>query len=77
MELTEISSEGGLPMDQILNSVLGQMLKEVFVKQNLKNMIQQFMNTPSPVQQYLAPFKGFFNAAPKPEEMESSGGQPA
>jgi hypothetical protein len=70
MELTEISSEGGLPMDQILNSVLGQMLKEVFIKENLKNMIQEFMNAPSPVQQYLAPFKGFFNAAPSREEKE-------
>lgn len=64
MELTEISSEGGLPMDQILNSVLGEMLKQVFIKENLKNMMQEFMNTPSPVQQYLEPFKGFFNATP-------------
>jgi uncharacterized protein involved in outer membrane biogenesis len=65
MELTEISSEGGLPMDQILNSVLGETLKQVFMKQNLKNMMLEFMNTPSPVQQYLAPFKGFFNAVPQ------------
>ncbi|MBS0603953.1 MAG: hypothetical protein JSS60_02830 [Verrucomicrobia bacterium] len=65
MELNEISSEGGLPMDQVLNSVLGEMLKQVFIKENLKNMMQEFMNTPSPVQQYLAPFKGFFNAVPQ------------
>jgi hypothetical protein len=65
MELTEISSEGGLPTDQILNSVLGEMLKQVFLKENLKNMMQEFMNAPSPVQQYLAPFKGFFNTLPQ------------
>ncbi len=68
MELTEISSEGGVPMDQILNSVLGEMLKQVFIKENLKNMIQDFMNTPSPVQQYLQPFKGFFNRATLEEQ---------
>ncbi len=65
IELTEISSEGGLPMDQILNSVLGEMLKQVFIKENVKNMMQELMNTPSPVQQYLKPFKGLFNAAPQ------------
>ncbi len=68
MELTEVSSEGGLPMDQILNSVLGEMLKQVFIKENLKNMIQEFLNTPSPIQQYIQPFKGFFNMAPAREE---------
>jgi uncharacterized protein involved in outer membrane biogenesis len=60
IELTEISSEGGLPMDQIMNSILGEMLKQIFIKENLKNMLQDFMNQPSPVQQYLAPFKGLF-----------------
>ncbi len=65
MELTEISSEGGFPMDQVMNSVLGEMLKQVFIKENLKNMMQDLMNTPSPVQQYLAPFKGLFNVLPQ------------
>jgi hypothetical protein len=73
MELTEISSEGGLPMDQILNSVLGQMLKQVFIQQNLKNMMQGLMNTPSPVQQYLAPFKGLFNAVPQEPDEDAIG----
>ena len=64
MELNEISSEGGLPMDQITNSVLGEMLKQVFIKENLKNMLQELMNQPgSPIQQYLQPFKGLFGEA--------------
>jgi uncharacterized protein involved in outer membrane biogenesis len=63
IELTEISSEGGLPMDQIMNSVLGEMLKQVFLKENLKNMLQDLLNQPSPIQQYLAPFKGLFGEA--------------
>jgi hypothetical protein len=61
IELTNVSSEGGLPMDQVMNSVLGQMLKSVFEKQNLKNMMQNFMDQPG-VNKYLQPFKGLFNA---------------
>ncbi len=68
MELTEISSEGGLPMDQITNSVLGEMLKQVFIKENLKNMLQELMNQPAnPVQQFLSPFKGLFGEVGEPE----------
>jgi uncharacterized protein involved in outer membrane biogenesis len=63
VELTEISSEGGLPMDQVMNSVLGEMLKQVFIKENLKNMLQELMNQPGPIQQYLSPFKGLFGEA--------------
>ena len=64
MELTNISSEGGLPLDQIMNSVLGQMLKSVFEKENLKNMLQDLLNQKSPWQKYVEPFKGLFNALP-------------
>ena len=64
IELTEVSSEGGFPMDQILNSVLGEMLKQVFIKQNLNNMIKSLIDTPSPIQKYVEPFKGFFNVVP-------------
>jgi uncharacterized protein involved in outer membrane biogenesis len=63
MELTEISSEGGFPIDQITNSVLGEMLKQVFIKENLKNMLQELMNQPGPIQQYLSPFKSLFGEA--------------
>jgi uncharacterized protein involved in outer membrane biogenesis len=69
IELTEVSSEGGLS-DQLVNSVLGEMLKQVFIKENLKNMMQDFMNVPGPAQQYLAPFKGFFNALPQELDQE-------
>lgn len=73
MELTEVSSEGGLPTDQILNSVLGEMLKQVFIKENLKNMMQDLLNTPSPIQQYIAPFKGLFNAVPEEVDRDAMG----
>lgn len=60
MELTEISSQGGLPMDQIMHSVLGNMLKEVFIKENLKNMLQELINPNSPANQLLNPWKRLF-----------------
>jgi hypothetical protein len=65
IELTEISSQGGLPLDQIMNSVLGEMLKQVFLKENLKNMMQNLLENENPIQKYLSPFKGLFNAAPQ------------
>ncbi len=62
MELTNITSEGGIPSDQIMNSVLGEMLKQVFLKQNLKNMFQELLQQPqNPVRNYLSPFQKMFN----------------
>lgn len=62
IELTDISSEGEFPTDQLMNSVLGQMLKAVFIKQNLKNMLDNVLNTPgSSWNRVIKPFKGFFN----------------
>lgn len=59
MELVNISSEGGLPMDQLMNSVLGEMLKEVFIKQNLNNMFQELIKPDGPLKDYINPFKLF------------------
>lgn len=59
--LTNISSEEGLPMDQIMHSVLGQMLKSVFIKENLKDALNEFLEEPdSTVDKLLTPFKGLF-----------------
>ncbi len=74
MELTNISSEGGVPMDQIMKSVLGEMLKQVFIKQNLKNMLQELLQQQTPIKDYLAPFQGLFNARPLPiDQLEEKG----
>ena len=60
IELYDISSQGGLPMDQIMNSILGQMLRSVFERQNLKNMLQNLIESPpNTIQKYLNPFKLF------------------
>lgn len=62
IELNNISSEGGLPVDQLMNSVLGEMLKSVFEKQNLKNMLQNLLQQPgNKIQKFLEPFQGLLN----------------
>ncbi|NGX48412.1 MAG: hypothetical protein K1000chlam3_01805, partial [Chlamydiae bacterium] len=63
IELTNISTEGGLPMDQLASSILGQMLKQVFIQQNVNNMLKGILKTPSnAIDTFLKPFKGIFNA---------------
>ena len=60
--LTDITSEGGLPMDQLMNTVLGQMLKSVFQKQNLQNMLKGLLDSPEKaIDTFMKPFKGIFN----------------
>ena len=53
MELNNISSAGGFPVDQLMNSVLGQMLKQVFIRQNLKDMLQELLKGNTPLNQYI------------------------
>lgn len=61
MELTDIRSDKGLPTEQIMKSVLGQTLKSIFVKENLNNMIDQFLQSPSgTLQNMLSPLQKLF-----------------
>lgn len=67
LEFTDISSEGGFPTDQIMNSVLGQTLKSIFVKENLQNMLNDLLDpSKNPVESLLKPFKGLFNTNEEP-----------
>ena len=70
IELTDIGSEGGSVLDQIMNSALGEMLKGVFIKQNLKNVLDQVFQPGSNLQDVLKPLKGLFNALPQKEPIE-------
>lgn len=68
--LVNISSKGGNLTDQLMNSALGQMLKEIFVKENLKNMLDNLLEpvkVPG-VDKALKPLKGLFNSVDKKEE---------
>ena len=55
--LKNISSEEGFPIDQLMNSVLGQMLKEVFIRQNLQNMLDTLLDQQSQLNDYIRPFR--------------------
>ena len=56
-EFTDITSQGGFPIDQITNSVLGKMLMSLFVRENIKNMYKQFLNPKNVLKSLISPFK--------------------
>lgn len=65
IELTNISTEGGLPIDQLTSSILGQMLKQAFMQYHLNNMIQGLIESPGKaLELFIKPFQGIFNMAP-------------
>ncbi len=62
IELKNISSKGGNVGDQLLNSALGQAVKQIFVEENLKDVLDRLMKIPgNPVKEYLGPLKNFFS----------------
>jgi uncharacterized protein involved in outer membrane biogenesis len=62
IELTNINSEDGVPSDQIMRSVLGQMLQSVFTQENLKNMLKGVLQEPeNPWNSLIKPFEGLFS----------------
>lgn len=66
IELHNISTEGGIPTDQLMGTILAQMIKEVFIQQNMGNLLQEVIQSPGgAVDSLLQPFKGLFNAAPQ------------
>ncbi len=67
IELTNINTEGSFPTKQLMGTILGQMLKEVFIQQNLDNMIKGLLNPGKAVDKILKPFEGIFNTLPKGE----------
>jgi uncharacterized protein involved in outer membrane biogenesis len=72
IELKNISSEGGNVMDQIMNSALGEMLKEVFMEQNLKEFMDKIFQPGgnNPIPDAIKQFRGFFNASYEAKEPE-------
>lgn len=58
MEFYNVGSEGGFPTDQLLHSILGKMLKSVFEKENLKNMLNELLKNPQKsLDTLIKPFK--------------------
>ncbi len=60
IKLENVSSEGGDLSEQLMRTALGQMIKEVFVQENLKEMFDKIFKFPennTPFQDMLGPFK--------------------
>lgn len=72
---TNVTSEGGIPSDQITKIILKETLKSIFSKENLENMVENFIQNPNGgVQNVLEPFKGLLNQyLDEIEPMESHG----
>lgn len=70
IELKNISSKGGNVGDQILNSALGQAVKQIFIEENLKDILDQLMQSPAgdQLKNYLGPLKNIFNVVDKETE---------
>lgn len=68
MILTDISSEDGIPLDQITKSILGNLLLEVFKAHNINNMIMDIFNPKKTIKKIISPFKKLnpFQSSPKP-----------
>jgi uncharacterized protein involved in outer membrane biogenesis len=64
IELKNISSTGGNVGDQLMNSALGEAIKQVFIEENLKDVLDQLMQVPgNPLKEYIGPLKSFFGSA--------------
>lgn len=64
IELVNISSKGGDLSDQLMNSALGQMIKEIFIKENLKDALDKiFKQIPGGGGSPVDVLKGLFGQA--------------
>lgn len=60
IELHNISSQGGDIGDQLMRSALGEAVKQIFIEENLKETLDNFLQ--SPLKDSLSPLKGLFGA---------------
>lgn len=62
IELNDVSSEDGIPANQITSLVLKEMIKNVLLEQNLQNLIQDIIKNPEKgIKKILNPLKNIFN----------------
>ncbi|MCL6755566.1 MAG: AsmA family protein [Candidatus Rhabdochlamydia oedothoracis] len=62
IELNDVSSEEGIPANQITSLVIKEMIKHVLQEQNLQNMIKDVIKNPEKgIKRILNPFKKIFN----------------
>lgn len=63
IELNDVSSEEGIPANQITSLIIQEMIKHVLLEQNLQNLIKDVIKNPeNNIKKILNPFKKIFNA---------------
>jgi uncharacterized protein involved in outer membrane biogenesis len=69
--LTNISSQVGDLMDQLMSSALGEMIKEIFMRENMKEIWNKIFQMPgNVVPNVLKPLKGLFNSVDKKQDQK-------
>ncbi|MCB1109647.1 MAG: AsmA family protein [Chlamydiia bacterium] len=63
IELTNISSEGGIPTSQIMNIVMQETLRNIFSKEGLQNMLDGILNPSDSGGGVMDTLKGLFSDA--------------
>lgn len=59
IEITDVSTEGGFPVDQLTSSMLGQLIKQAFIQYHMENFLQ--MVPEKAIELFLKPLKGIFS----------------
>ncbi|MCB1106836.1 MAG: AsmA family protein [Chlamydiia bacterium] len=63
IELTNISSEGGIPTSQIMNIVMQETLRSIFSREGLQNMLEGVLNPNQSGKGVMDTLKGLFSDA--------------
>lgn len=61
LELTNISSEGGIPTAQIMNIIMQETLRNIFSKEGLQNMLDGIANPQDTSESVIDAFKSLFS----------------
>lgn len=72
IELDDVSSEEGVPANQITSLVMKEMIKSILLEQNLQNLIKDVIQNPQQgIKKILTPFKKIFNTKTAFKESEA------
>ncbi len=62
LEFHDVTSDKGIPTEEITRIIMREMLKSVFTLENLGNMVEGFLESPQKgIENVLKPLKGLFN----------------
>jgi len=65
--ITDISTEGGFPVNQLTSSMLGQLIKQAFIQYNMENLLQMIPG--KALDLFTKPFQGIFSLREEEQEL--------